>query len=180
MSALLLLLLGCGSTPETVSSVPTEPVVELGGERPQSDITWETLKGLLAEGEPSFPAALPGLAIGLPEVEARAILDGARDKKLLVPPDQTLDDLSVTSARLQAYPDVGVTLIFKGGEVFEVDLSLPADEAVFAATTAWGKPDQQTIGKKGTIPQPTWVHEGLEVRLIETDGPAILKYSRME
>lgn len=181
MSALLplMLLVGCGSKPEPMTSVPTEPVVELGGEGPQSDITWETLKGMLPDGEPAFPAALPGMDIGVPEAQARKILDAARDKNLMVPPDQSLDELSVTSARLQAYPDVGVTLIFKEGEVFEVDLSLPAEEAVFAATKAWGKPDEQTIGDE-TIPQPTWVHEDLKVRLIETDGPAILKYSRVE
>ena len=180
MTVLLLLLLGCGSEPQPVQSTPVKPVVELGGDQPQTPVTWATLEGLLPMGEPGFPPALAGLELGQPEANARAVLDKARNPKLILPEDQELDDATVTSARLLDFEAVGVTLILRGGKLDQVDLSLPAEESIFAATQSWGKPDDQVVGNS-TVPQPVWVHEGLQAKLIQTkDGPAILKYSKVE
>ena len=73
-----------------------------------------------------------------------------------------------------------MSLLLRGGVLAELDLSLPADEALFAVTTAWGQP-QESVTQDVVVPQPVWLTPTHRITLISTaDGPAILKFVRRE
>lgn len=178
MWTVITLLWACATAPpEAVRSQPIPPTVDLA--KPAPSITWATIDGLFAKGSPAVPEALGGLALGQPEAEARAILARIKHPKLIAPDDRVHEGTTVVGARLEAFPEVGVSLLIRDGVLAELDLSVPAEESLFALTSAWGQP-QESVTEGVEVPQPVWLTPTLRIALIATDGPSILKFARRE
>lgn len=175
-----MLLVACGGTAQgPVSSTPTAPTAELEPE-PAPEVTWSGLVGLVPRGEVAFPESLQGLSLGMPGAEARAVLDRARDPDLPLHAE-TRAPFRVVGAGLAGFPEVGATLIMDADTevLLEVDLSLPADQALFVLTESWGEPtsvDMKDLAGAGSV--AVWSSAELAVTLYpaEKGASAVVKY----
>ncbi len=155
--------LGCGSGDTApLRSVPVEPTVSYDfGET----VKWVGMQRLLAKGVPGFPVPVSELALGMPGPAAVAVLDSARDPRLVRPATQEIKGRRVVGGSLVEYPEVGVTLIIdtESDSLHEVDISLPTDQALYLFTEAWGEPAMHTDSRLG--PTAVWLNPALGMRI---------------
>ncbi len=172
----VLFLVGCGSPdPETLTSSHTEPSVEM--DAVAEAITWSSMEGILQKGDVAYPPILDGLEIGQPEAEARAVLTRAAHKKFPRPDEVTVRGVLAVAVVLDGYHEAAATLLIQDGVLREVDVSMPAKDATFLAEIAWGAP-HALVPTTQPLPDPTWTHGELTVRLMARGERANLKYSQ--
>lgn len=168
----LALLIACGD-PAPVVSTPTDPTVELKSD--EESVTWTVLEGFFTEGEPTVPKSVSGLYVGMPEAEARTLVDAAKHPRLQVPSDRRVAGITAVSRTLAANEHVALTLLVGNGKLYEFDFALPAKESSYAIEEAWGRPDGTFPAQEGP-PQPTWDLGEMHARLIDADDRRILKF----
>lgn len=168
----LAILFACGD-PAPIASTPVDPTVDLKTE--EESVTWTVLDGFFAEGDPAVPAPVQGLRVGMPEAEARAILEAARHPQLQVPSDRRVSGITAVSRTLAANEHVALTLLVGNGKLYEFDFALPAKESSYALENAWGRPTGTFQAPEGP-PQPTWALGDMHARLIDAGDRRILKF----
>lgn len=182
-SLLIVAVLGCdGVSEQTEQSKPIPPTVELGDPAGMG-VKWATLEGLVTSEAPAVPDALGGLALGQPEAEVQRALATMHDERMARPQIVELDGYRIYGAVLESYDGLGVSAIvdIERAVLHELDLGLPADQALYAFTEAWGPPDMQTDPKLG--PVAVWANPetGVRVELTQlAEGRGVAKFRRVD
>jgi hypothetical protein len=154
----LLWTIGCGS-PEPLRSAPTEPTVSLKPADAPQGVVWSDLAAVFPELGPALPESLAGLMPGQPAEAALAAFEAARHHAGPVRSFE-LGGHRVARGLLRDRPDVSVSLVLdtSGATLEQVNLNLPADEALAALGERWGAPD--ITSGAGGIPMHRWTRAG--------------------
>lgn len=168
-SLLIVGVLGCDvGPPRPERSTPVPATVELGDPSGQG-ITWATLEGFVTSGAPAIPETLGGLHLGQSEPDVRATLSRLHDQRLARPQVVELDGYRMYGALVEGFEGVAVTAIvdIERAALHEIDLGLPADQALYAFTQAWGPPDMRADPQLGPVASWTNPATGLVVELVQ-------------
>ena len=138
--------------PARVSSVPSEPAVELGGEAlAEPTVVWTDIEGMFEEGRVGLPKVLAGLEPGSNGATARDVLMKAQESGTPISAEVKGNHMVLQTSMTWSDTDVGVALILDeaGSALQEVDLSLPDVAAMVVLRGIWGEPEEGPPLKDG-------------------------------
>jgi hypothetical protein len=152
-------VIGCGSGSGELRSKPTEPTVDLRAPRGGGAVVWTNLAALFPAEGPGLPAPLASLAPGMGGEEAAAVLEAARAPGVEITREEIGGHVVMHSV-LRDWTDVGVSLVLEPGadRLQQVNLTVPADDALVALGDRWGAPEVAS-GAEGR-PVYRWRREG--------------------
>ncbi len=138
----LAVIVACGSGGGELRSKPAEPTVDLSTPQGGGAIVWTNLATLFPPDGPALPAPLASLAPGIGAEEAAAVLESAREPGVEITREEMGGHVVLRSV-LREWTDVGVSLVLErdGQHLHQVNLSLPATDAIAALGDRWGAPE---------------------------------------
>lgn len=177
VSLLIVALIACEGPHRSDRSTPVEPTMELGDPAGMG-VKWSTLEGFITSEAPALPSALGGLRFGQPEAEVRAALNAIHDARVKMPRVVDLEGDRILGATLAEFEGVAVTAFvdLSTGTLREIDVSLPADEALYVLTKAWGEPEMRADPNLGPVAVWTNAETGLRVELSRHNNLGVAKF----
>lgn len=138
--------------PTRVTSVSSEPAVELGGKAlAEPTVVWTDIEGMFEEGKVGLPKLLAGLEPGSSGAHARDVLMAAHEPGVPVSAEVKHGHMVMQTTTKWGTTEVGVALILdeSGTTLQEVDLSLPDVAAMVVLRGVWGEPEEGPPLKDG-------------------------------